>query len=218
MGFFDSFKTGIGAFGDFLGDITGAALGAAPTIIPLLQSTGVIPQVQPSAINTSRGPGAGPLGQSRNPYYPNYGRTALPGGAPVQPYQQNPFPGPVGFSAGLPTNQPTSPYGVVPMPSFPAQRGGFTNAAFGLPGQGLAQGFDLPFIDIVPQGQGVSGIGSPWASGRCGARAQAFLATNPTSGASTWFKPAGKPILWSGDLTACKRVGKIAARARRAKR
>ncbi len=51
-----------------------------------------------------------------------------------------------------------------------------------------------------------------------GARAQTHIVQNPVSGAITWFKPAGRPILWSGDLQSCKRVNKIARRARRAKR
>ncbi len=51
-----------------------------------------------------------------------------------------------------------------------------------------------------------------------GARAQTHVVQNPVSGAITWFKPAGRPILWSGDLQSCKRVNKIARRARRAKR
>ncbi|GAH15814.1 unnamed protein product, partial [marine sediment metagenome] len=123
MGFFDSFKTGLGNFtsglGDFIGDMTGMALGAAPTIIPLLQSTGVIPQVQPSGIAT--GPGGG---------YTNYGPRGytgytLPGGAPAPVYRPNPFPGPVGFPTGQPTNQPTAPYGVKPMAAFQSTRGGF---------------------------------------------------------------------------------------------
>jgi hypothetical protein len=51
-----------------------------------------------------------------------------------------------------------------------------------------------------------------------GARAQPFVSANPVSGKLTWFKPAGKPILWSGDLTACRRVNRIASRARRVSR
>jgi len=51
--------------------------------------------------------------------------------------------------------------------------------------------------------------------GMAGARAQFFRTTNPISGQDTWFRPAGRPLLWSGDLTACKRVNKIARRAKR---
>jgi len=95
------------------------------------------------------------------------------------------------------------------MPQFPSQRGGFSPV-----------GLDLPFIDVVPQGGGnqLARLTSPFVPTAAGARAQPFIASNPVTGKTTWFKPAGRPILWSGDLTACKRVGKIASRARRAKR
>ena len=104
------------------------------------------------------------------------------------------------------------------MPAFQSNRGGFQQAAFSLPGVGT--GLDLPFIDIVGQGGGgtLAKLTSPFVPTMAGARAQPFIAPNPVTGATTWFKPAGKPILWSGDLTACRRVGKIAARARRSKR
>lgn len=234
MGFFDSFKTGVGAFvggfGDFVSDITGAALAAAPTLIPLLQSTGVIPSVQPSPIVTSRGPGAGPLGRMAR-------GTALPGGF-VVPFDTTPRvnptlrnqplalpPGP--FPTGAPTARAFSPSGVVTA-EFEADRGGFSrfNGGGGMPafqstrGGFVNVGLDLPFIDIVGQGGGgtLARLTSPFVPTMAGARAQPFIANNPVTGALTWFKPAGRPILWSGDLTACKRVAKIASRARRSTR
>jgi len=45
--------------------------------------------------------------------------------------------------------------------------------------------------------------------------AQHFVVAHPVTGRAVWFKPAGRPILWSGDLSACRRVRKIAGRARR---
>lgn len=42
-----------------------------------------------------------------------------------------------------------------------------------------------------------------------------FMVPNPVSGKPTFFKHAGRPILFSGDLRACKTVNRIAARARR---
>ena len=232
MGFFDSFKTGVSGFfggaADFLTDITGAALAAAPTIIPLLQSTGVIPSVQPSPIITSRGPGAGPLGRRMG--------TALPGGAmipfPTQPrvnptLRNQPLALPPGFTTGTPSARAFSPSGVVTA-EFEADRGGFSRfpGGEGMPpfqstrGGFQTVGLDLPFIDIVGQGGGgtLARLTSPFVPTMAGARSQPFVMPNPVTGAITWFKPAGRPILWSGDLTACKRVGKIAARARRAKR
>ena len=78
----------------------------------------------------------------------------------------------------------------------------------------------LPFIDIVPQGAGacMTNLTSPFsAGGMRGARAQTHIQCDPITGRPVWFKPAGRPLLWSGDLSACKRVRKVAARARRAK-
>jgi hypothetical protein len=79
---------------------------------------------------------------------------------------------------------------------------------------------DMPFMDIVPQGQGAacSGLTSPFApSGGRGARAKIHVQIDPISGRPVWFRPAGRPILWSSDLSACKRVRKVASRARRAR-
>ena len=42
-----------------------------------------------------------------------------------------------------------------------------------------------------------------------------FMVPNPVTGKPTFFKHAGRPILFSGDLRACKTVNRIAARARR---
>ncbi len=42
------------------------------------------------------------------------------------------------------------------------------------------------------------------------------MATNPKTGKATFFQHAGRPILYAGDLRACKRVKKAGARARRA--
>jgi hypothetical protein len=221
MGFYDSFKTGVSGFlagaGDFLSDTLGMAFGAAPTIIPLLQSVGVIPQIQPSY---------------RQPQYPQYptagyptGRPAptyLPGGAPSPQYPIPASPSPVGFAPGAPSPFSSyAPAGVSPMPAYPSTRGGFAQAGFNLQQTPNGGGvMDLPFIDIVGQGGGnkLARLTSPFVPTMAGARPQPFVASNPVTGRLTWFKPAGHPILWSGDLSACKRVGKIASRARRAKR
>jgi len=57
---------------------------------------------------------------------------------------------------------------------------------------------------------------APFASSSmAGPRAQTFVVANPVTGRAVWFKPAGRPILWSGDLSACRRVRKVAGRARR---
>jgi len=92
------------------------------------------------------------------------------------------------------------------MPAPFVNQGGYTNAALSL---------DIPFVDITPQGS--SRAFSPWVPTMQGARSQAFMSNNPVTGALTWFKPAGKPILWSGDLTACKRVERVARRAKKSR-
>lgn len=232
MGFFDSFKTGLSGVADFLTDITGAAVAAAPTIIPILQSTGVIPTAQPTG---------GGFRQPQFPGFPQFpqGQTVprpgptlpavLPGGAmtrwpvpqtvPSLPFFQNPQ-----FPAAGPSRAPFAPGGVLTMPQFQNQIPGFQTAGLDLPaiaggaGAFLSQ-FGLPLIDIVRQGGGqtLGNLTSPFRSTMAGAAAQAHIQTNPVSGKITWFKPAGRPILWSGDLTACRRVGKIATRARRSR-
>lgn len=80
--------------------------------------------------------------------------------------------------------------------------------------------FDVPGIDIMSQGSGacMAGLTSPFGpSGGRGARAKTHVQCDPITGKPIWFKPAGRPILWSGDLSACKRVRKVASRARRAR-
>lgn len=134
-----------------------------------------------------------------------------------QPPPPTPFRSILPFAPGVPV-----------APSFSgAPAGGFTMASFpsgglipGISGGGFQQaGFDLPFIDITRQGGAgtLAALTSPFIPSMAGARAQAFISPNPVSGKLTWFKPAGRPILWSGDLTACKRVNRIARRARRAR-
>lgn len=81
-----------------------------------------------------------------------------------------------------------------------------------LPGAlgGLALGAG---IDAAVSGGGA--MTPMFRQGMAGARAQMFRTTNPISGQDTWFRPAGRPLLWSADLTACKRVNKVARRAKR---
>ncbi len=99
-------------------------------------------------------------------------------------------------------------------PGGPLPGGG--NVTIGLPG------FTQPVPG--PVGTGVPSLGfaggacptNPFGAGRSTARAQTFVAVNPVTGRPTWFKPAGRPILWSRDLTTCKTVKRVARQARRA--
>jgi hypothetical protein len=90
---------------------------------------------------------------------------------------------------------------------------------------GMPGGFPFPTVPGSPYPVG-SGAGQMAPGGACAttpfrpgaslsARAVPFMLPNPLSGQPVWFLPAGRPLLWSGDLRACKRVSKIAGRAAR---
>ena len=82
-------------------------------------------------------------------------------------------------------------------------------------------GFDLPFIDIAPQGT-MGGMGgtciTPQARGSVGYPSTVqFLAPTPSGSTRVkTYKDKGSCLLYSDDLAACKRVKRVAARARRA--
>ncbi|GAG21361.1 unnamed protein product, partial [marine sediment metagenome] len=71
------------------------------------------------------------------------------------------------------------------------------------------------FESLIAPGGGGGAMTPMFRAGGQSARAQFFRTQNPITGQDTWFRPAGRPLLWSGDLTACKRVKKIARRASR---
>lgn len=125
--------------------------------------------------------------------------------APAPVYQQAQQRGGYGgYPQAVPQSLPLLGTGG-PMPQYYSQAPTVTTA-----------GLDIPGMDIAPQGG--AELFSPFVPTMGGARAQAFVASNPMTGRLTWFKPAGRPILWSGDLSAAKRVRKVAARARRSSR
>lgn len=70
-------------------------------------------------------------------------------------------------------------------------------------------------LENVFSGGGGGSVTPMFRPTMAGVRAQSFRATNPVTGQDVFFRPAGKPILWSSDLSACKRVNKVARRARR---
>lgn len=72
---------------------------------------------------------------------------------------------------------------------------------------------DMPLRDVTPQGS--AGLFEPFTATLAGHRAQPFIGINPTTGRRTWFKPAGQPVLWSGDFAAARRVRRVAMKARR---
>jgi len=158
-------------------------------------------------------------------------RTLLPGSpAPVRP----------SFALPPPSVPATQPFGVMPGSRFAPLPGGPEMAAFPTTRFATFQpsAFDvatarqvgLPsllrqapaFLGGIIGGEALdlafagSGGGTPmFRPTMAGARAQFFRAQNPATGQDTWFRPAGRPLLWSGDLSACKRVNKVAKRARR---
>ncbi len=133
------------------------------------------------------------------------------------------------------------PVGGINMPAFPVSTAAsfpgspITNALFG---GGGSPGFQQAGLSaLVPSiarqlpsflgglaggavidqfvGGGGGGGTPPFRATMQGARAQFFRTQNPATGQDVWFRPAGRPLLWSGDLTACKRVKKIARKASR---
>ncbi len=120
-----------------------------------------------------------------------------------------------GGGGGRPRNQPTRQPAVMPGGTFTAPQTGFQPVSMNVPmAQPAFFGLDVPGFDIV--GQGMGQLSSMFRPTRAGASAQTFVVPNPATGRPTWFKPAGRPVLWSGDLSAARRVKKVAARARRA--
>ncbi len=104
----------------------------------------------------------------------------------------------------------------IPQPQIPTTSGGGFTLAAPFVQQAALPSVDVPFFDISPQGG--AGVFSPFVPTMAGARAQKFIAMNPRSGRITWFGPIGKPILWSGDVSAKKRVERVAKYARRGRR
>ena len=234
MGFFDSLKIGLGRIGEFAGGLLEAA---APIFGPPLVQAGVqaltgalgLPQQQ-QQFATPRGPAQQFGGFARQPQV-----FSLPGGANVQAFttRQLPFEIPTSSAQRRMTLPSPSPFplgstirsapgrGGSTVPGFPGDR--FINAAFQLPSipipfTGLEITPDLPFIDVGQrQPSAVMGIPQvPFRPTIAGAASQKFVATNPVSGRAQWFGPLGQPVLWTGDMRACKRVRKVAGRARRA--
>jgi hypothetical protein len=101
------------------------------------------------------------------------------------------------------------------VPGFPVQRAGFD-----IPGIASDLGFDIPGFDVrspfVAQGQGSAQLTQHFRSPTMSARPiPLVMVANPITGAPTFYKHAGRPILFSGDMATCKRVDKLARRARR---
>jgi len=124
-----------------------------------------------------------------------------------------------GQAGGAPaTQQP----GGIPMPFNPAPSAMPGGAPIGVPasytpvGASGGWGLDFPLVDFVPQGTTTI---QPRQSCSMRLPSRVDVPTRDARGnvRFTTFKNMGRPLLWSGDLAASKRVRKVAAKARRAK-
>jgi len=203
-GFFSNIGTSLGeSFGGLINDIFqtdqswdqwGAGLG---TIADILAVTGVIPGGA-----TGHYPSDWPQPTGQPPW----------GGTP--PF----FPGPTTTQAptlALPLTQqwptqPQLPPRGIPMPHVP------TSIPVAFPGGAPVQQAAFP-MQITPGGGG--GQIRPAAHCSTSLPSRVDIPTVDARGNTryTTFKNMGRPLLWSGDLAASKRVRKVAAKARRAK-
>ncbi len=203
MGLFSALAGVAGTAVQGIGSLIGAGFGIGQQVLtgivnPLIgavgQNIGAIGGIIPSLIGGFGGSSGGPGATVTGPVY-------------GQPYQIPPF-------AGGPTPQqwpgPAGPAGYVPPGWIPAGPGGGVVPAVGVAGPTVMQQFGAEARELA-----AGSIASPWKT-TCGGTslaAQNHLQVNPATGAIRWFGPKGKPILWSDDLAACKRVKRVATRA-----
>jgi hypothetical protein len=87
--------------------------------------------------------------------------------------------------------------------------------------QNVLSGYGLmgPDFSNVTSGSsttaGACPTSAPFAAAGARATPTMFVVPNPVTGRPTWFKPAGRPLLWSGDLRAAKMVRRVARLAKR---
>jgi hypothetical protein len=235
VGFLDSMKAGLsrvgGAVGGFFETVGEVGEALAPVILPPLAEALATRAAQELL------PGAGAYAQPI--YRTNGGYTYRPPAARTpapRPTTRAPagIPGvPVPWTPIGPDERyveaafPTAPYGGAPrpaagsggyMPAFPVSRAEYTGPSIGIPGTEYELRPDLPLVDIAPrQGGAVGGVPVlPYRRTPMGAAAQKFVAVNPVTNRATWFGPLGQPVLFSRDFAVCRRVNRIARRARRA--
>jgi len=115
------------------------------------------------------------------------------------------------------------------MPHFPSDTLNVTQAlapaiglGLGALGAGLGaagQFFDIPGVDLqLPFRADARTGGNAFfhGVGQVGQRPRSLIMQmNPSSGTPTFFRHAGRPIMFSGDRTLCKNIEKIARRAGR---
>ncbi len=132
------------------------------------------------------------------------------------------FPGPISFPrAPAPAPVPQAPL-LAPGPVVLAGGGPFGGAPFVDPAS-LGGGPPMPgvfqtagIIQQQPREPSFLDPGCPsfFRAGGMTARPTRFItATNPATGALTFWEHAGQPIMFSRDLAVCKRVRRIAGKA-----
>jgi hypothetical protein len=68
---------------------------------------------------------------------------------------------------------------------------------------------------VAPQAGRIFNINQNMSTGAVSVRARStLLFMNPVTGNPVWYRNMGRPILWSGDIAARRRVNRIAARVR----
>jgi hypothetical protein len=99
---------------------------------------------------------------------------------------------------------------------FPASTGGSAVSQFPGDERGF---FDIPGFDLrSPFVSETAPCPVLFRPGAASARpVSMFMVPNPMSGKPTFYRHVGQPILFAGDLTTCKKVEKVARRARRAR-
>lgn len=113
------------------------------------------------------------------------------------------FPG-TPRQAGFPLLAPLARAGSRLLPALPAFGGGVVGGViedfFDFGGAGTLDE-SAAFTDPIP--------------GSC--RPKSHVKTNPCSGKKVWFVPRGRPLVFSGDMSACKRVDRVAKRLDKAR-
>lgn len=198
--------SGVGAQGTFLDDPLGNTLLLATYIMRWIQERKALRQRPAAPASYSFNFGGDSL-----PYFssPSYG---VGGG---DPFSASLGSGLAGLGAGIGSiigalrGPATMPGGMSFLPT--AGTLGSIGRVLGGLGVGAA---GAGIADWLMGNNGCSS--SPFTTGNTnGVRATAFMAAHPVTGKPVWFRPAGRPLLWSGDLSAARRVRRIAGRARR---
>lgn len=198
MGLFDRIGRELGKIGSGLGRIVTGTVGgvidvAAPAVLGGL-SAGLSERVAAAISGGSDARGGGlVIGSPQGSLATAATRFNLGRVAPVSEGSGMPF--------ALPGGAPIQRAGFLPdLPLFP----------------GIGE-----FLGLAPgAGSGVQAIEGGCIVPRATARRMPSIVrtTHPDTGRDVWYRNAGRPILWSGDFAASRRVSRVASRARRRSR